>query len=133
MAVREDLIAEIEAAVVRAAQISYDDADATHDIYENYIWSMCIAAARMQGATVTFESVNGHNASHLVFRTSPGAIFSTADDYSHAVLEFSACPPLEVHVGIRVTGRSRVLHECDVAVLYRDEAQMCREEHVYPK
>lgn len=68
-----------------------------------------------------------------MFRTSPGAIFSAAQQYTHAVIEFAGCPALEAHVGIRVTGRSRVLHECDVAVLERNEGQLCRREQVHPR
>ena len=54
-------------------------------------------------------------------------------EYTHAVLDFDGCPALEAHIGIRVTGKSRVLHECDVAVLFADEAELCRLEEVHPR
>jgi hypothetical protein len=133
MPVHEDLINEIETAIASAAGLRYDEPDATNDVYENYIWSMCVEAARSKGASATYETVTGTAATTLRFRTSPGSIYSTAHEYTHAVLEFPGCPSLEVHVGVRITGKSRVLHECDVAVLYRDEAQFCRAENVHPR
>jgi hypothetical protein len=40
---------------------------------------------------------------------------------------------LEAHIGIFVSGKSKVIHECDVAVLYADAAGTCRAEEVHPK
>jgi len=68
-----------------------------------------------------------------VFRTSPGYIFSTAHAYTHAIITFPNKPPLEAHVGVRVVGKSRVLHECDVAVIEQAEAETCRQRQVPPR
>ena len=133
MAVREDLIADIESIVSSAAAVGYAQPSATNDIYENYIWALCLQAATQHGARVTYETVHARPASTLVFRTSPGAIYSDVYEYTHAVLNFAGCPLLEVHVGVRVTGKSRVLHECDVAVIDGAEAQLCRAEQVHPR
>lgn len=133
MPVREDLIDEIEASISAAAGLKYNVPAETNDVYENYVWTLCIQAARSKGATVSYEDVYGGRPSALVFRTTPGNIYSTAHPYTHAILDFAGCPMLEVHVGIRVTGKSRVLHECDVAVVYRDEAELCRQEGVHPR
>lgn len=133
MTVHDELIGEIEASVSSAAGLSYHQPAATNDVYENYVWTLCIEAARSKQATISYETVQGGTPSVLIFRTSPGNIYSTAHAYTHAILEFDSCPKLEVHVGIRVTGKSRVLHECDVAVLYRDEAEICRAEQVHPR
>jgi hypothetical protein len=130
--VREDLISAIDNVVAKAASAGYSDASATNDIYESYIWALCLKAARQQGAAIRYETLNETPASTLVFRTAPGAIYSAAQPYTHAVIEFAGCPPLEAHIGIRVTGKSRVLHECDVAVLDKIEARLCRMEQVHP-
>jgi hypothetical protein len=131
--VRDDLIVAIDNVVAKAASAGYSDASATNDIYENYVWALCLRAARQQGATIGYEAIDEAATSTLVFRTSPGAIYSSAQPYTHAVIEFPACPPLEAHIGIRVTGKSRVLHECDVAVLEKNEARLCRFEQVHPR
>jgi hypothetical protein len=111
--VRDDLIAAIDRVVAKAAAAGYSSAAATNDIYENYIWALCLQAARQHGASIKYENINEEPTRTLIFRTSPGAIYSTAHPYTHADIDFAGCPPLEAHVGIRVTGKSRVLHECD--------------------
>jgi hypothetical protein len=131
--VRDDLIAGIEEVISTAASIGYERPSDTNDVYENYVWKLCLLAAERNIAAVRFETVHGAEATRLVFRTAPGAIYSTTQDFTHAVLEFPDCPPLEVHVGVKVTGISRVLHECDVAVIERAEAQLCRLEQVHPR
>jgi hypothetical protein len=69
----------------------------------------------------------------FVFRTSPGYIFSTTRPYTHAEIIFANKPPLEAHVGVRVVGKSGVLHECDVAVIEQAEAATCRQRQVPPR
>jgi hypothetical protein len=131
--VREDLIAAIEGVVSSAASVGYAEQSATNDIYENYVWSLCLQAAVEHDAGVSYETVHEKPATRLVFRTSPGAIYGITHEYTHAVLEFAGCPPLEAHVGVRVTGKSGVLHQCDLAVIDRDETQLCRAEQVHPR
>jgi hypothetical protein len=131
--VHDDLIDAIEGIVKSAASVGYAEPSATNDIYENYVWALCLQAATQHGAAVSYQTVRERPASTLIFRTSPGAIYSTTHDYTHAVLDFDGCPPLEVHVGVKVTGKSRVLHECDVAVIDREETLLCRAEQVHPR
>jgi hypothetical protein len=133
VAVREDLISAIDNVIAKAATAGYSRSTATNDIYENYIWALCLQAARLHGASIRYEDNYEERATTLVFRTSPGAIYSTSHPYTHASIEFGDCPALEAHVGIRVTGKSRVLHECDVAVLDKEEARLCRANEVHPR
>lgn len=72
-------------------------------------------------------------ATSFYFRTTPSSIFSTAHDYCHAEIRFPRAPVLEAHIGIYVSGKSRVNHECDVAVIYHDEATTCRTHNVHPR
>jgi hypothetical protein len=104
------------------------------DLYELYIWSLVIEAAKAEGASVEFRDVHGALvSSNFVFRSSPGRIFSKTQPYTHALIIFDQCPPLEAHIGIYVSGKSKVIHECDVAVIYADAATACRIEEVHPK
>src|SRR5258705_13058148 len=50
-----------------------------------------------------------------------------------SIASFPNCPDLEAHVGIFIAGKSGVAHECDVAVLYSDEACTCRQENAHPR
>jgi hypothetical protein len=69
----------------------------------------------------------------LIFRTSPGHLYSTRRDYTHAVIEFGRAPALEVHVGVKVQGSSGVEHECDVLVLNAAEAVLSRRLRTSPR
>ncbi len=64
------------------------------------------------------------------FRTSPGYITSS-DPYTYAIITFPGKrkPALEAHVGVYVAGRSKVKHECDVALLSSAEVESCRQYH----
>jgi hypothetical protein len=103
------------------------------DLFEAYILTLIVQAARLEGGTVTYETVDGAAPTQFFFRTSPGHIYSRLHPYTHAVIEFGTRAPLEAHVGILVAGKSQVLHECDVAVLERAEAEECRRNRTEPK
>jgi hypothetical protein len=131
--IRQDLLDEIEAALSAGVTTNYSGASAVNDLFEGYVFSLVVAAARAEEARVTFENVNEVAVTSLVFRTSPGFIYSRAQPYTHARIAFPRCPELEAHIGVFVGGRSGVLHECDVAVIERSEAQICRTEGVHPR
>lgn len=132
MSVVDDLLNAL-AAAVGGAGVSYTQASAAGDVYEGYIWSALIRAAVLDGATVTYRNVYGAAVNNLIFRTSPGMLYSTSQAYTHAVLTFPNCPVLEAHVGVRVQGKSGVLHECDLLVLPASEADLCRANQVAPR
>lgn len=133
MAVSDELIGEMENVISASAGIGYSNSSAANDVYEGYIWALCLQAAKLQNGIVSFETSSGQSAYSLIFRTSPGNIFSQSQQYTHANLSFGGCPPLEVHIGIKVLGKSRVLHECDVAIVEKAEAELCRRESVHPR
>jgi len=133
MTIPSDLLDQIQASLGSAISSSLRTASDTSDIFEAYVFSLVIEAARTEGANVTYRNVNGTIPSVFVFRTSPGYIFSTHQPYTHAVLSFANKPPLEAHVGVRVVGKSGVLHECDVAVIEQAEAETCRQRQVPPR
>ncbi|WP_405165914.1 hypothetical protein OG203_12995 [Nocardia sp. NBC_01499] len=131
MAAVDELLAELRAHL-RAA-VSYTTASMPNDVYEGFLFSLVIATARKSGAQIRYQDVNGSMASNLVFRTSPGWLYSTARNYTHAVLEFGRAPELEVHIGVKVQGNSGVEHECDVVVLDAEEADLCRFARTSPR
>ena len=113
-------------------------ASAVSDLFEVYIFSIILRAARNEGASISYRNVHNQISQSWEFRTSPGRIHGTARSYTHGVIEFPPEPPsthslLEVHVGVRVQGRSNVLHECDVCVIEQKEAEICRTEQREPR
>jgi hypothetical protein len=128
------LLAAIQSALPRAIAPNLTSASQGDDLYEAYIWSIVIEAARNKGATITFKDVKGRQVtSEFYFRSSPSELWWNSHDYCHAEIDFDGCPTLEAHTGIYVAGRSNVRHECDVAVLQKSEADICRSNHVLPR
>lgn len=73
------------------------------------------------------------NPETLVFRRRAGQIYDLTQPYTHAVIEFEQKPPLEIHLGVKIHGRLRVLYDCDVCVLYKMEADSCRTNKREPR
>src|ERR1700761_6025793 len=119
--------------VVGQRPISYNSSSAAWDVYEGYAFALVIQAAVAAGGRIRYEDRFKNSVNDLVFSTSPGMLYSTAHPYTHAVNTFRGCPLLETHVGVRVQGKSGVLHECDVLVLPRAEADLSRSRDVAPR
>lgn len=105
---------------------SLDSTSRGSDIYEGYLFTLICIAAEIEGARVTLRSFDSSNPTEFVFRTSPGYISSRNKDYGYAILRFPGKPELEAHLDVRVSGTSNVLHECDICVLLKEEADLCR-------
>jgi hypothetical protein len=112
-------------------QTSWDQA-ADEDRFEGYLFALVLQAARKEGAMIRFENRKGPFNSIATFRTAPGHLWSDIRPYTHAVIEFANKPLLEAHVGVYVSGRSRLYHEADVAVLSRAVARTCRADRTDP-
>jgi hypothetical protein len=105
-----------------------------NDAFEVYTLSLVLRAAAEEGAAIEFESAAGStHPSPLRFRSAPGRIYSTAQDYTHALIEFPDGLSFEAHIGVYVEGLAGVVHECDVLVIDRSEGEFCRRNRVHPK
>lgn len=133
MPLRPGLMAEIATALAGLPSANLTSASAGYDLYEAYVWALVLQAARREGATISFKARDGSVPTSFWFRTSPSHIGSNAHNYCHAEISFPGKPLLEAHVGVFVAGRSQVAHECDVAVLYKTEADTCRDKNVHPR
>jgi len=133
MAIPEELLSDIQSTLGSAISPSLTSASNISDIFEAYVFCLLLEAASTEGANISYRDVLGRTPSTFVFRTSPGYIYSKRQPYTHAVIYFPGKPALEAHVGVRVVGKSKVLHECDVAVIEQIEADICREREVPPR
>ena len=127
------MISEITSVLGTAISSAPVAASALPDVFEAYVLTLLIRAARDEGATVSFKDCSYKPATSLTLRTSPGYIYSKANNYTHCLIEFNGRPALEAHTGIKVAGKSGVLHEFDVALLDRAEAENCRLNSVSPR
>jgi hypothetical protein len=69
------------------------------DLFEAYAFSIVLMASRAEGASVTYRDVFGNLAQNLIFRSSPGHIYSRRQPYTHAVIDFPGKDILEAHIG----------------------------------
>jgi hypothetical protein len=131
---REDLLNEIQS-ILEPGGTGAISAFDLNDLYESYVLTSLVQAALAEHWTVQLETVREAAATMAIFRRSPGNIYLTpgGQDFTHFVLSRSDAPALEAHIGIKVTGKSDVQHECDVALLPRDIAQLCRRNRVHPR
>lgn len=107
---------------------------AGNDLYEAYIFGLVIEAARALRYGVSFHNAAGV-ATNLHLRRSPGRISSSGVPgpmFTHAELSIGTRPPLELHTGVFVVGRSKVPHEADVLLLPKADADRCRSANVDP-
>jgi len=125
VAIRTDLITEIRTLIGRLPT-NLTSRSAIDNLYEVYLFTLVLKAARGEGAIIRIKDQSTNSPRSLYFRTSPGYITSQVRNYSFAEIEFAGKPLLEAHVSIRVSGKSNVLHECDVCVLQKSEADLCR-------
>jgi hypothetical protein len=125
-----DAISDTVGALVNVGAIT---ASADNDRFEAYVWSIVVRAAIAENAVVTYRDPSKNQVNDLLFRTSPGSISSTAQPFTHALIQFPGKPELEAHIGIKIQGKSRVPHECDVVVLPSSEADTCRSTNAHPR
>lgn len=112
---------------------TYSTKSAAHDAFEAYVWTLLVDACKRIDASVKLRVVTRGGASKLYFRTAPGAIYSNPNDYSRADIALPNGAEFEAHVGIKVQGASGAVHECDVCLVDKDEADYCRSERTHPR
>jgi hypothetical protein len=129
------LLAELPAALPPTMTAAGPAPTAGNDLYEGYLFGLVLRAARLEGFSVTFADADG-KATVLRLRRAPGRLPSGGPPgarFTHAVL---ACPPrpaLELHTGVGVVGKSKVVHEADVLVLPQADADRCRQYDLDPR
>lgn len=103
-------------------------------LFEAFLFGLALEASRTVGGTVSYERASGLAAATFRFRLGPGYIYSPTDpDICHAVVSIDGDERFEIHLDVRVTGASAVLHEYDVLVLTRAEGVRCRQNNLHPR
>ncbi|WP_280313981.1 hypothetical protein [Nocardia wallacei] len=128
---KADLIQAIEQAIGVLAP-SYRRGASESDLYEASLLMLCVEAAVKAGGS-EFITNDGHSAAPAFhFRRSPGNLW--LGEFTYAYVEFpNPQKSLEIHLGVYVVGRSKVAHECDVAIIDHQEAERSRLGGVHPR
>jgi hypothetical protein len=112
---------------------SHSESTPKYDLYEVYLFGLCIQAAESIGLNVSFRNTSGMPTKTLLLRTSPSPIWSQAQLFTHAVLSLHGSARLEVHLGVYVRAGSGVSHEADVVVIEATEAARARVQQNDPR
>ncbi|MGW6358741.1 hypothetical protein ACWFR5_27100 [Streptomyces sp. NPDC055092] len=129
---KPSLVQAIELAIGALKPVYRNNADES-DLYEASLLVVCVEAARAAGGTPLLTGDGENPATALRFRRSPGNLWS--GDFTHVLVSFPGTQKkLEIHLGVFVAAAtSKVAHECDVAVLDRQEAERSRRAMVHPR
>ncbi len=133
MPINTNLIQDIKTQLEQTLSPDIQTQRQAANLFNFYILNIVIQAARNEGALVYFKDVLKRHPERLTFRNRAGQIYDTTQPYTHGVIEFENKPPLEIHLGVKVHGRLRMLYDCDVCVLYKIEAESCRENRREPR
>jgi hypothetical protein len=112
---------------------SHSERTPKYDLYEVYLFGLCVQAAESIGMHVSFRDTAGTPTQTLLLRTSPSLIWSHAQLFTHAVLSLRGSTRLEVHLGVYIRAPSGVSHEADIVVVEATEAARARVQRDDPR
>ncbi|NEN84081.1 hypothetical protein [Paenibacillus elgii] len=101
--------------------------------FEAYVFSLCALAVRKAGGKATLKGINtGLNPTVVVFRGSPGQMWSDAQDFCFLTCELNN-KKFEVHVDVTYEGQTGANHEIDVSICAEQHANQVRKNRRAPK
>jgi hypothetical protein len=103
----------------------------TEKIYEIYILTLILRALNSIGAMCDARDSHDNQTNRLILRGAPGLIYSPTTNASFIDITYNN-ERYELHNGIRVMGKSDILHELDICILTKREAERCRFHSVNP-
>ncbi len=131
-----NLLSQLASSLGSAMPTTMSTSTPGNDLYEAYLFGLFVGAATSSGYALEIHDEDGP-ASYLHFRRSPGRLCNgrskTGHKFSHALISYPGRPALEVHVGVKVVGKSLVTHEADVLVLRSDVASRARVASADPR
>lgn len=101
-------------------------------LYEAYILSCIVTSLKSLNCELEVRDNNDTKSDKFLFRLKPGYIFSPNTASSFILIHYEGAE-YELHSGLRVMGKSDVLHELDVAIVTRKDAKRCRNTHTHPR
>jgi hypothetical protein len=128
---RRELVAAVEEGLGALADF-YHDAATESDLYEAALLTIAVDAAEDAGGRCLITNDGRTRSTRLTFRRAPGSLWR--GDFTYIAATFPSTPlSLEIHLGVYVIGASKVLHECDIAILDQEDAERSRQGQVHPR
>jgi hypothetical protein len=130
--VRRDQLIQMVERSLAVLETVYKGHAAESDLYEAALVSIAVEAARAAGGAPMITYDGRSATTQLRFRRAPGNLWK--GDFTFVRLDFPRKRSwLEIHLGVKVVGSSGVAHECDVAILDGDEAELARIDYRHPR
>lgn len=128
------LLNDIQTALASLVNTSnvYSSKTKVDKLYEAYILSCVVKALINLNCTLEARNNNNIVTTNFLFRLKPGYIFSPTTSSSFVYILYNS-KEYELHSGVRVLGKSSVLHEMDVAIIEKNEADICRDKSKHPR
>ncbi|MFI5500957.1 hypothetical protein ACIA5E_18010 [Nocardia asteroides] len=127
----EDLIAVVESSLTALDAVYRGHADES-DLYEAALLAVAVDAARAVNATTLITYDGRSSTTQLRFRKAPGNLWTR--NFTYIAVSFEGRrSQLEIHLGVKVVGVSGVAHECDIAILDKQEADWSRSNRMHPR
>lgn len=135
------LLSRVQAAFGSAGTLGYNSSTAAHDIYEGYVLTLLLWAAKHDGWNLQCRDGGGKPTTRVVFRLGPGRL--PTGNFTHVHLSKPGKVDLEAHIGVKVIGKApyvatlkkrstNVVHEFDLLVLPSSAAALCRSRGTDP-
>lgn len=127
------LKAEIQAelSILRTNAPALMNKATTEKLYEIFVFVCLARALKNIGAQVHARDKNNRPTNNLIFRLAPGRIYAPATMPGFLLVSYQG-KEYEIQNSLQVRGRSHILHELDVCLLDRDEAENCRHNRRNP-
>ena len=101
-------------------------------VYMIYVLSLVIKAIEeLFPGSVRVMSINGINPRKLIFRGSPGTIYSNRHNYCYICCNCNN-EEFEIHTCVKYTGSSGASHEFDISFIDKEEAVKARTKNKNP-
>ncbi len=101
-------------------------------LYEIFILTCIVRALRLLNVQMEFKDSSDNPTRNIIFRLGPGLIYNPSSSPGFVHFSYQG-REYEIQNSIRVLGVSNVLHELDICIISREEADKCRRNQINPK
>ncbi|MAS36306.1 MAG: hypothetical protein CL610_20040 [Anaerolineaceae bacterium] len=130
----KELLKHLETGISSGWDAKHLKSKRVYSLFELYVFKTVIEAVIEAGALhgykpqVIYKDQNGDEVSPIMLQTGPHTLNTYGYVYAEIRFPGSRKRAIEIHCGVKYKGRSEVVHECDVSILGRTEAEKRRHD-----